>query len=579
MPTGGPLHVASRLDKWINTTLVIVSLGILLSFLLIDTDFYKAYRAQVKTLTQLSVFEEALRTMEAISTERGPTNGMLGGLDGDPQRLLRARTLSDERLDSLAVAITDCQPCEELPYRVSDISEALKKARAGVDSLLSQPVEQRDPASLAEAVAAMIAATERMFPLIDWLSRDMVRRTPQISATLFNTYWAAHLREIAGQWGSQLTSALAEQRPISVAEARQLQITEGRIVQLQMQFGLGMNNLPSHFDAAASRELKSAYANMHQIYGREGMQFHRSVVDALARGMAPSPAAFAERYVPPMASILALRDTALRLTKADLQRTTRKSMTHLLLVTGSELALLLLLGAGFLWFRRRVLKPLLLGTHKIMTLVDSQNTTQPGSGSDGYSVFETLHELERQLRQAHAVRRERDALIAELKANAETDHLTGLPNRRAFDRVFYAPGQDDSRHRTIILFDIDHFKRINDTYGHPAGDRLLQLIAARCQTQMRDDERIARIGGEEFAIQLWLSGAEPALHFAERIRTAISEAPFDLGLDHPIEVTASFGIALANPGSGDDVEKLRARADEALYRAKRSGRNRSELAT
>ncbi|WP_167359708.1 GGDEF domain-containing protein [Phytopseudomonas flavescens] len=566
------------MDKWINTTLVVVSLGILLSFLLIDTDFYKAYRAQVKTLTQLSVFENALRTMEAMSTERGPTNGMLGGLDGDPQRLLRARTLSDERLHSLTVAISDCQPCEELPYRVSDISEALEKARANVDSLLSQPVERRDPASLATAVSAMIAATEQMFPLIDWLSRDMVRRTPQISATLFNTYWAAHLREIAGQWGSQLTSALAEQRPVSVAEARQLQTTEGRIVQLQMQLGLGMDNLPSHFDAAASRELKSAYANMHQVYRREGMEFHRSVVDSLAQAVAPSPAAFAERYVPTMASILALRDTALRLTKADLQRTTRKSLTHLLLVTGSELALLLLLGAGFLWFRRRVIKPLVLGTHKIMTLVDSQNATQPGSGSEGYSVFETLHDLERQLRQAHALRRERDELITELKANAETDHLTGLPNRRAFDRVFYTPGQDDNRHRTIILFDIDHFKRINDTYGHPAGDRLLQLIAARCQAQMRGEERIARIGGEEFAIQLWLSSAEAALHFAERIRCAISDAPFDLGLDQPIEVTASFGIAQANSASRDDVEKLRARADEALYRAKRSGRNRSELA-
>ena len=77
--------------------------------------------------------------------------------------------------------------------------------------------------------------------------------------------------------------------------------------------------------------------------------------------------------------------------------------------------------------------------------------------------------------------------------------------------------------------------------GNLAGDRLLQLIAARCQAQMRGDERIARIGGKGFAIQLWLSSAACALKFAERIRTAISEAPFDLGLDQPIDVTASFG--------------------------------------
>lgn len=578
MPAGGPLHVATRLDKWINTTLVVVSLGIVLSFTLIVTDFYRTYRAQAKTLTQLSVFEEALRTMEAISAERGPTNGMLGGLGGDPQRLQRARTLSDERLGSLEVAISGCLPCEALPYPVAEISQALERARGRVDSLLLQPVGQRDPASLAEAVSAMIAATERMFPLVDWFARDMVRRTPQIGATLYNTYWAARLREVAGRWGSQLTPALAEQRPLHAAEIRQLQLTEGRLEQLQVQLGLGMNNLPNHFSGAATRELKTAYASMQQAYSREGMELHRNVMDALARHTAPTPAAFAERYVPHMASIIALRDTTLRLTKTDLQRTTRTSMTHLLLVAGSGFALLLLLAAGYLWLRRRVIKPLLLGTHRIMTLIDSHSTALPVSADDGYSVFETLQELERQLRQAHVVRRERDELIAELKANAETDHLTGLPNRRAFDRLFQAPAQDDSRQRAIILFDIDHFKRVNDTYGHPAGDRLLQLIAARCQAQIRGEERIARIGGEEFAIQLWLSSAEAALHFAERIRGAISEAPFDLGLDHPIAVTASFGVALASQAEDDDVETLRALADEALYKAKRNGRNRSELA-
>lgn len=94
---------------------------------------------------------------------------------------------------------------------------------------------------------------------------------------------------------------------------------------------------------------------------------------------------------------------------------------------------------------------------------------------------------------------------------------------------------------------------------------------------MRNGERIARIGGEEFAIQLCIDSRRTALQLAERLRTAIDQTPFDIGLEQPIHVTASFGVALTKAAHAADIDALMARADNALYRAQRDGCNRCAL--
>ncbi|TBU74528.1 GGDEF domain-containing protein [Phytopseudomonas daroniae] len=580
MPAQGSLRVASRLDRWINVVLIGISLGISLSFLLIVTDAYQTYRAHSQTRDQLAVLRSGLSAMEAVSIERGPTNGMLGGLDGSLQKLEQSRLLSDQRLDEFAAALATCLPCEAMPRDIDEVRRSLIVARERVDSVLGQPLDERTSQSRSEALLAMIDVATRILPLIDWLSRDMLRRTPQAGAPLYNAYWAAQLRESAGLLGSYLTVALAEQRPIDSIETERLQIVQGRIDQLQMQLSLGVDHLPKQFEGENQRDMQVAYARMQHDYFQQGMDYQRAVVSALNTDTAPSPATFAERYVPTMASILTLRDTALRLTEIELQRATQTALIRLSLVAGTALAVLLLLGAGLLWLKRQVLAPLLLGTRRMMALVHPDTTTYATSQSDRYSISDTLLELEQQLRQAQAVRLERDALITELKAHAETDHLTGLANRRAFDRLFKKPPPDraDAGLLTVIIFDVDHFKQVNDSYGHLVGDRLLQALAERCQAQMRGSEHIARIGGEEFAIHLWLNSAHTALLFAERLRRSIHETPFELGLEQPLQITASFGIAQAPATQAANADALIARADEALYRAKHNGRNRCELA-
>lgn len=153
-----------------------------------------------------------------------------------------------------------------------------------------------------------------------------------------------------------------------------------------------------------------------------------------------------------------------------------------------------------------------------------------------------------------------------------TDPLTGANNRAAMDMVLKREVQLSQRTKTplaIILLDIDHFKTVNDTYGHPAGDVCLQAVAACIQETIRGSDLFFRCGGEEFLVLLSLTEPPGATHLAERIRESIARLSLPAVGDH--HLTASLGVA--NLLGQDTVQSLYARADSGLYAAKKAGRN------
>lgn len=161
-----------------------------------------------------------------------------------------------------------------------------------------------------------------------------------------------------------------------------------------------------------------------------------------------------------------------------------------------------------------------------------------------------------------------------LEHMALSDPLTGLDNRRAFDRRLDEKVAQAERYACSfagLILDIDHFKPINDTYGHPFGDRALVAVAKALTQVLRTGDVIARIGGEEFALLLDETQHDAVARTAERLRQAITAAGATLNTD-TLTLTASLGVAYRRPG--ETGESLLARADAALYHAKRSGRNR-----
>ncbi len=163
-----------------------------------------------------------------------------------------------------------------------------------------------------------------------------------------------------------------------------------------------------------------------------------------------------------------------------------------------------------------------------------------------------------------------------LEALATTDPLTRVLNRRALlDRL--ATELDRSRRYssslTLLLIDVDHFKQINDTSGHQAGDNVLRQLASLLEADVRKVDIVARYGGEEFVIILPETSNPGGLAFAERLCERIAAQPFDAGGGRAVHLTVSIGIATFPSQHVDSTEELFARADEALYRAKSGGRN------
>ena len=166
--------------------------------------------------------------------------------------------------------------------------------------------------------------------------------------------------------------------------------------------------------------------------------------------------------------------------------------------------------------------------------------------------------------------------IADYLTEARTDGLTGLTNRKAFDQTLdelYLQWQGKQQAFVLSLIDIDHFKKINDTHGHPAGDAVLKKVAETMRSEFRDAVCVARYGGEEFAI-ITLMPLENAADCLDRLRSTIARTEFRHE-DTVIPVTLSGGVAQI---AGDDkIGKVVRRSDEALYAAKLGGRNRIYL--
>ncbi|MTV39751.1 sensor domain-containing diguanylate cyclase [Duganella radicis] len=165
-----------------------------------------------------------------------------------------------------------------------------------------------------------------------------------------------------------------------------------------------------------------------------------------------------------------------------------------------------------------------------------------------------------------------------LRQAAYCDHLTGLSNRRAFfesAELELARNKKAPRPISLIMLDADHFKAINDSYGHPAGDAVLCRLAATMRAVCRQVDVLARIGGEEFAVLLPSVGLEDALAVAERLRAQVQRNPVVYQRQR-IPCTVSLGVAVMDE-STTGFESLLARADQALYQAKRRGRNQVAL--
>jgi diguanylate cyclase (GGDEF)-like protein len=196
------------------------------------------------------------------------------------------------------------------------------------------------------------------------------------------------------------------------------------------------------------------------------------------------------------------------------------------------------------------------------------------------AVFAEITERKRAEQALAAANFELQIALARQQQLAHTDELTGINNRRYLYELAEHEFEIATRYQqplSVIMFDIDHFKEVNDTFGHTIGDQMLQHVTRVACTELRSVDVIGRYGGEEFVIILPMTNAKKAFPLAERIRVGVEamRVPTEKG---DAAVTLSIGIIeMIHDTQTESIDSLIRRADEAMYAAKQAGRNRTEI--
>ena len=522
---------------------------------------------------------------EMVSRERGPANGVLGADAPQPQALQEALASARGRTDQAYAAFA--RALRQVPQdgrrtaigrQVEGFQTALDQARRRVDAIAALPLAQREPESIKVAVDGMIRLVGMLRPVIMLVIDDLHEDQPAMSSVVVGAMLASELRELTGQLGSLLTPALSLDAPLSVEERLAIERMRGRIAQLRVLVASRVS--VGHVTDA----VRQAHARMERDYfGRADALVTQLLQSGERGGYGMSTAQFAARYVPDMNAILGLRDALFdegRARGEAMRAEQRRTMAVILGMTGLHIALIVL---GLFLVRRRVIKPLGRASEALDAMRDNRCVplTAPVPGDEISAVFDGIAALQAQHQERAALEAERDKLIERLRVQSSTDFLTTLPNRRAFFEAAEAELARARRHGyglVLLLLDVDHFKRINDTRGHAAGDRALVSLTEVLQHSVRQGDIAARLGGEEFVVLLSHCEREDGLRFAERLRETVSATLVDVGEgQEPLRITVSIGLADVR-SHGVGLDQLLSRADRAMYRAKNAGRDRIEVA-
>jgi diguanylate cyclase (GGDEF)-like protein len=541
--------------------------------------------AALRGLRAMELTALAMTIAEKASFERGPTIAAMGDADTPTpavqERLAKARAVSDAAFDATLKALANSSR-DEHRAAIAQIEKAqaeLAQAREKVSRIIALPhAERTAPSSriTREPIDQMFGVIDIALEAVTILSADAERVYPDLTQPLVGARLAAELREYAGRLGSQFTTPIGARQPLGAEERRDIPRIIGRIEELRH-----LIEVQARVRAADAR-VAAAISDMKTRYFGTGLPFINSLTAAGEAGgdYGMNLPEFVARYVPEMASIVKLRDTMFDTARTGAAASIAKARRNLHINAAVGVLVLLIEISVFLLIRWRVLKPLLTSTSAVVAIAAGKLdtplrvTTRTDEIGDMQRAISDLRHTSADKRR---LEREREQLIEKLQLHSNTDFLTNLLNRRAFtERVTQqlAIAQRNNWPVALIMFDLDHFKQVNDLHGHAVGDTVLTEVAVIASKLFRAADTLARHGGEEFIALLVNCGEADAEAFSNRVRAAIEAASFTGADGAAFRVTASFGVAAATAADVTDINAFTRLADQALYRAKAEGRNR-----
>lgn len=554
--------------KLLFATVIVAFLTLILTAsALIPT--YESYRSANDNLLAVERFRQVLEAASRMSAERGPANDIMAIEPNSSapatERLKVFRRISDLSLEALdeppEVDVSSSLP--DLQAALAETRAQLRRARQAVDRVAATPLADRDPDDVQNAIGEMIQVIETFQHVVDWHIAAFTTRRSELTAPFLTGRMISDMREYGGRAASQIMGPIATRQPLRDSHITDANRTIGRLLELRAL--MQGQTIVSDHDALSAQLMK----DVDTIFFGSGLELVKILIEQgkISGDYSVSAVDLTRDYVPTLQPLERLRtvflDDVVKRYRAQHYAASYR-LAVIAVITASALAVLFTL---FSSIRLHMLGPLLTARRQIIEFADGSPVTDVETISKApemRSLFEALELLRGKLD-------ERAEYEARLKMQAEKDGLTGVWNRRALEGFGNAPSEREED-ICLMLIDIDHFKTVNDTYGHLTGDAVLIEIATLLQGAMRPTDIVARYGGEEFAVLVSTSDLSNTLDFAEELRSRIQAHVIrdaETGVD--LSITVSIGVACGAEG----WRQLIASADEALYCAKKKGRNRT----
>ena len=533
----------------------------------------KSYRDYIKTnqaLTEIQALQAVADLANKISRERAPANKLMSSNQQDfAKHVLELKlyrlTVDEQMKKTLEVLKHSNLPNLDLSL-VDRLDEALTQGRQQVDAYAALLREQRNAENMDQAILKMFSAWDRSHDVL----KDVIAVSEGKDTAVSNFYvqilLLADLRDQAGRAASNVMAHVAFKQPIPETNlARSLQTRK----QVMYLWELIDTLQPE-------RDKTEEFKVLHQAVYNEFLAKGLLIVERLMnesiyhRPYYLTGTQLTEAIVDKFSTVVELQNYLLKYSveKAIIEK--HKAQNILLTTVGISLISIFAALFTMIYARKRVFGPLIQAREILFDLSHSSFRPNPMDTKDQpanmYSLFTAIQQLKQTLQQ-------RDALEFRLKNIAHLDSLTGVANRYALNEyIKLLENQPTQFSETcLMVIDIDHFKQVNDVYGHLMGDQVIQFVAEKLKENIRTSDLLVRYGGDEFIVLIENVGMERALKIAEKIRSEIYEAKSVDNVRCPdLKVSISIGVAIGATSWMALLEK----ADRALFQAKEQGKNK-----
>ena len=553
---------------YIAMSIIILSLCSLSIPLIVKS--YRDYNKTNQALTEIQALQAVADLANKISRERAPANKLMSSNQQDfAKHVLELKlyrlTVDEQMKKTLEVLKHSNLPNLDLSL-FDRLDEALMQGRQQVDAYAALPREQRNAEKMDQAILEMFNAWEHSHDVL----KDVIAVSEGKDTAVSNFYvqilLLADLRDQAGRAASNVMAHVAFKQPIPETNlARSLQTRK----QVMYLWELIDTLQPE-------RDKTEEFKVLHQAVYNEFLAKGLLIVERLMnesiyhRPYYLTGTQLTEAIVDKFSTVVELQNYLLKYSveKAIIEK--HKAQNILLTTVGISLISIFAALFTMIYARKRVFSPLIQAREILFDL--SHSSIRPNSmdtkdqPANVYSLFTAIQQLKQTLQQ-------RDALEFRLKNIAHLDSLTGVANRYALNEyIKLLENQPTQFSETcLMVIDIDHFKQVNDVYGHLMGDQVIQFVAEKLKENIRTSDLLVRYGGDEFIVLIENVGMERALKIAEKIRSEIYEAKSVDNVRCPdLKVSISIGVAIGATSWMALLEK----ADRALFQAKEQGKNK-----